>query len=72
MDLLFVDDRGNMGFEVITAMELEKFYEEIHYKKTLLASLFGQETALSSWSRRWMSPGTTASSGLQRCPTVSS
>ncbi len=46
MDLLFVDGRGNMGFvEVITsAMELEKFYEEIHYKKTLLASLFGQET----------------------------
>lgn len=46
MDLLFVDCRGNMGFaEVITsAMELKTFYEEICYKKRLLAALLGQKT----------------------------
>lgn len=46
MDLLFIDDCGQMGFvEVITtAMELERFHEEIRYKKRLLASLLGQET----------------------------
>ncbi|MFA7162390.1 MAG: hypothetical protein WC083_07465 [Candidatus Methanomethylophilaceae archaeon] len=46
MDLLFMDGQGNMGFvEAITsAMELEAFYEEIRYKKRLLATLLGQET----------------------------
>ncbi len=46
MDLLFVDNHGNMGFvEVITsAMDLKTFHEEIRYKKRLLGSLLGQKT----------------------------
>lgn len=45
MDLMYVDGRGNLGFfEVITsAMDLQPFYDEIRYKKTLLASMLGQE-----------------------------
>ncbi|WP_067051100.1 hypothetical protein [Methanofollis ethanolicus] len=46
MDLLFVDDRGDMGFvEVITsAMGLKTFHEEVCYKKRLLGTLLGQKT----------------------------
>ncbi|MDD4255735.1 MAG: hypothetical protein PHP59_10235 [Methanofollis sp.] len=46
MDLLFVDNHGNMGFvEVITsAMGLKTFHEEVCYKKRLLGTLLGQKT----------------------------
>ena len=44
MDLLFVDDHGDMGFfEVITsAMGLKTFHEEVCYKKRLLGAMLGQ------------------------------
>lgn len=46
MDLLFVDNRGDMGFvEVITsALGLKTFHEEVCYKKMLLGALLGQKT----------------------------
>jgi hypothetical protein len=45
MDLLFVDNQGNMGFvEVITsAMGLKTFHEEVCYKKRLLGTLLRQK-----------------------------
>lgn len=46
MDLLFVDNHGNMGFvEVITSvMDLKTFHEEVCYKKRLIGALLGQKT----------------------------
>lgn len=45
MDLMCLDRHGDLGFfEVITsAMDLQPFYDEVCYKKTLLASMLGQE-----------------------------
>ncbi|WP_209629663.1 hypothetical protein [Methanofollis sp. W23] len=45
MDLMYTDPHGDLGFfEVITStMDLQPFHDEVCYKKTLLASMLGQE-----------------------------